>query len=100
MAGITKYERMRRQYGEGAIAMIHHAYNKWSNYAFHSDLTMQTMEEFLEALGDGMKGGASNYVPIRTYYIPLKEFPAEWEKVQYHLAQIERPQDQKLRDLL
>ena len=100
MAGITKYERMRREHGEGSIAMIHHAYNKWSGHAFCSDLTMQTMEQFLTALGSGMKGGASNYVPIRTYYVPLKASPAEWERAQYIAGQVDQPQKQKIRDFI
>lgn len=95
MAGITYYERARREYGEGAIAMIHHIYNKWTGYAFRSDLTMKTMEEFINILG-----GSKNYVPIRTYYIPLKEFPQEWERAQYVAAQTEEPQKQKIIDFV
>lgn len=95
MAGITYYERARRKYGEGAIAMIHHVYNKWNGYAFHSELTMQTMEEFIDMMGE-----AKNYVPIRTYYIPLKEFPQEWERAQYVAAQVDEPQKQKIMDFV
>ena len=91
MAGITKYERMRRKYGEGAIAMIHHAQNVWNGYAFQSDLTMQTMEEFI-----GVMGGKQNYAPIRTYYIPLKACPAEWELAQYYHAQADEPKKDKI----
>ena len=95
MAGITYYERMRRQYGEGAILMVHHFYNKYSGCFFRSDLTTETMDEFLTALAEGFKGGASNYVPVRTYYVPLKEYPREWERAQYYHAQSDEPQKDK-----
>ena len=84
MAGITKYERLRRQYGEGAILMVHHVRNKWSNYFFRSDLTTQTMEQI------------ENYEPIRTYYVPLKEYQEEWERAQYYHAQEDEPQKDKV----
>ena len=91
MAGITKYERMRRSYGEGSVAMIHHVCNKTTNYYFYSDLTMQTMDEFIK-----MMGNPKNYQPIRTYYIPLKENPEEWELAQYYHAQEDEPQKEKI----
>jgi len=91
MAGITKYERLRRRYGEGAILMVHHVRNKWNNYFFHSDLTTQTMEQFIASMG-----GIENYEPVRTYYVPLKENPAEWEQAQYSHAQTDEPQKDKI----
>ena len=91
MAGITKYERLRRQYGEGAILMVHHVRNKWSNYFFHSDLTTMTMEQFIASMGK-----IENYEPIRTYYVPLKEYQEEWEKAQYFHAQVDEPQKDKI----
>lgn len=95
MGGITYYERARREYGEGAVLMIHHVYNKWTGYDFRSELTTMTMEQFIEATG-----GAKTYAPLRTYYIPLKEYPTDWERAQYVAAQVERPRHQKVRDFV
>ena len=85
--GLTKYERMRREYGEGSVAMIHHIRNKSTNYFFRTEMTMLTMDEFISNLGR-----ADNYQPIRTYYIPLKENREEWEVAQYAFAQMYEPQ--------
>ena len=91
MAGLTKYERLRRQYGEGAILMVHHVRNKWSNYFFRSEITALTMEQFIAALGK-----AENYEPIRTYYISLKEFRQDWEHAQLFHAETDQPQKDKI----
>ena len=90
MAGITHYERMRRQYGDEAVAMIHHIYNKTTRYFFKTELTMKTMDEYIDLMG-----GTKAYQPVRTYYIPLKLNAEEWEKEQYALANTDEPQKQK-----
>lgn len=90
MAGITTYERMRRQLGEGAIVMVHHIHNKYTKYFFKTEMTTKTMEEWIELMG-----GAKTYEPVRTYYIALKQNPEDWERQQHILAQTDEPQKQR-----